>query len=78
MRGEEGIAFKGIISEGFPYQNIAKEYEKREHQPYQYLQNLTISREWIFISEISSTVNIPVLRKDFIVTSIRFMNQDRC
>lgn len=74
----EGISFicevkkaspsKGIISEGFPYQNIAKEYEEAGASAISVLTEPDYFKGMDFhLGEISGTVNIPVLRKDFIV-----------
>lgn len=59
---------KGVIAEDFPYQNIAKEYENAGADAIsvltepQYFQGSDR-----YLTEISSLVNIPVLRKDFTV-----------
>ena len=75
---EDGVSFicevkkaspsKGIISEDFPYMQIAKEYEEAGAsaisvltEPYFFLGCDE------YLSEISKNVNIPILRKDFII-----------
>jgi indole-3-glycerol phosphate synthase len=58
---------KGIISEDFPYLDIAKEYNQIANaisvltEPYFFKGSDKI------LSEVKSVVNIPVLRKDFII-----------
>ncbi|MBO4797224.1 MAG: indole-3-glycerol phosphate synthase TrpC [Candidatus Methanomethylophilaceae archaeon] len=59
---------KGIISEDFPYLEIAKEYEAAGAscisvltEPSRFLGKID------YLSEISKAVGIPVLRKDFVV-----------
>lgn len=78
--GEEELAFicevkkaspsKGIISEAFPYLQIAQDYEKAGASA---ISVLTEPKFFLgsdsFLSEIKAQVNIPVLRKDFIVDS---------
>lgn len=75
--GKKGISFicevkraspsKGIISDGFPYLEIAKEYNKCADaisvltEPY-FFKGLNS-----YLSDIKKVVNIPVLRKDFIL-----------
>ncbi|WP_330364912.1 indole-3-glycerol phosphate synthase TrpC [Anaerovorax odorimutans] len=61
---------KGVIDENFPYLQIAKEYEEAGAsaisvltEPYWFLGSNQ------YLKEISSLVNIPVLRKDFTVDS---------
>lgn len=59
---------KGILSETFPYLDIAKEYEEAGADAISVLTEpdyfLGADR---YLTEISSAVRIPVLRKDFIV-----------
>lgn len=60
---------KGIIAEGFPYLDIAKDYEAAGASAISVL----TEPEWFkgdlkYLKEISSAVNIPVLRKDFTVS----------
>jgi len=59
---------KGIISESFPYLQIAQEYEKAGASA---ISVLTEPKFFLgsnsFLSEIKNRVNIPVLRKDFII-----------
>lgn len=59
---------KGVIAENFPYLDIAKEYESVGAtaiscltEPYYFLGQDT------YLEEITNTVSIPVLRKDFFV-----------
>ena len=58
---------KGIISKDFPYLNIAKEYNQIANaisvltEPYFFKGSDKI------LSEVKSVVNVPVLRKDFII-----------
>ncbi len=63
---------KGIIAENFPYLEIAKEYEKAGAnaisvltEPDFFLGNIN------YLNEISKTVTIPLLRKDFIIDEIQ-------
>lgn len=75
---ENGVSFicevkkaspsKGIISEDFPYMQIAKEYEKAGAsaisvltEPYFFLGHDE------YLSKISKNVKIPILRKDFMI-----------
>lgn len=77
LRGED-IAFicevkkaspsKGLIAADFPYINIAKDYEEAGAsaiscltEPFYFMGSDT------YLKEISNTVSIPVLRKDFVV-----------
>ena len=58
---------KGIIAEDFPYLEIAKDYEAAGASAISVL----TEPEWFkgdlkYLKEISSAVNIPVLRKDFV------------
>ena len=59
---------KGIISEEFPYLTIAKEYEKAGAAA---ISVLTEEDYFLgslkYLKEISENVNIPVLRKDFVI-----------
>lgn len=59
---------KGVIAEDFPYLKIAKEYEKAGADA---VSVLTEPTEFLgkddYLSKISQTVNIPCLRKDFII-----------
>lgn len=59
---------KGIISESFDYMKIAKDYEKAEAdaiscltEPYYFMGSDN------YLKEVKGIVNIPVLRKDFII-----------
>ena len=76
--GQEGISFiceckkaspsKGIISEAFPYLEIAKEYERAGASAVSVL----TEPKWFlgkdrYLTEISKAVKIPCLRKDFTV-----------
>ncbi|WP_288884869.1 indole-3-glycerol phosphate synthase TrpC [uncultured Eubacterium sp.] len=59
---------KGIIAEDFPYVDIAKEYEKAGADCISVL----TEPKWFlgkdeYLTEIKSEVNIPLLRKDFVV-----------
>jgi indole-3-glycerol phosphate synthase len=59
---------KGIIAEQFPYLDIAMDYEKAGADAISVL----TEPKWFlgrdeYLSEISSVVNIPCLRKDFVV-----------
>ena len=61
---------KGIIAEDFPYLDIAKDYEAAGASAISVL----TEPEWFkgdlkYLKEISSAVNIPVLRKDFTVSA---------
>ena len=75
---EDGISFiceckraspsKGMISEDFPYLDIAKEYEAAGASAISVLTEPTMFLgERRFLKEISDSVGIPCLRKDFIV-----------
>ncbi len=59
---------KGIIVENFPYIDIAKEYEQAGAAAISVLTepNFFMGKDK-YLQEISSIVNIPVLRKDFII-----------
>ncbi|MDA8220831.1 indole-3-glycerol phosphate synthase TrpC [Desulfosporosinus sp.] len=61
---------KGIISESFPYLKIAQEYESAGANA---ISVLTEPKFFLgsdrYLSEIKAQVNIPVLRKDFIIDS---------
>lgn len=59
---------KGVIAEHFPYLKIAKEYEKAGANAISVLTEPHFfmgSNE--YLSEIKKVVNIPILRKDFII-----------
>ena len=61
---------KGLIAEEFPYLDIAKDYEAADASAISVL----TEPEWFkgdlrYLSEISSEVKIPTLRKDFTVSS---------
>ena len=59
---------KGIIAEEFPYLEIAKEYEKSGANAISVLtEPYFLKGEDKFLKEIASEVNIPVLRKDFVI-----------
>lgn len=59
---------KGLISPKFPYLNIAREYENADADA---ISVLTEPTQFLgadnYLSEIASEVNLPCLRKDFIV-----------
>lgn len=61
---------KGIIAEEFPYIEIAKEYEKAGASC---ISVLTEPQYFLgdnqYLEEISRQVNVPILRKDFIIDS---------
>jgi indole-3-glycerol phosphate synthase len=61
---------KGIIAENFPYLDIAKEYEAAGASA---ISVLTEPEYFLgsdrYLQEIAAKINIPVLRKDFIVDS---------
>ena len=76
----EGLAFiceikkaspsKGILSEDFPYIDIAKEYEDAGVSAISVLTEPKYFKgSDKYLSEIADTVSIPLLRKDFIVDS---------
>lgn len=78
LKKENGIKFiaevkkaspsAGIISEDFNYLNIAKEYEACGASAISVLTDKEFFRGDIkYLSEIKKTVNLPVLRKDFII-----------
>lgn len=63
---------KGIIAQDFPYIEIAKDYETAGAnavsvltEPYFFLGSIE------YLKEIAQTVNIPVLRKDFIIDELQ-------
>lgn len=59
---------KGIIAEHFPYLDIAKEYEVAGAAAISVLTEPDFFKgDKKYLQEISSTVKIPVLRKDFII-----------
>lgn len=59
---------KGIISEHFPYLDIAKEYEVAGAAAISVLTEPDFFKgDKKYLQEIASTVKIPVLRKDFII-----------
>lgn len=59
---------KGIIAEDFPYMEIAKDYEKSGAAAISVLtEPFWFKGDDRYVKEISSNVNIPVLRKDFTV-----------
>lgn len=59
---------KGLIAEDFPYQDIAKEYENIGAQCISVLTEPDFFKGDIqYIDDISHIVNIPLLRKDFII-----------
>ncbi|GAB6180868.1 indole-3-glycerol phosphate synthase TrpC [Desulfotomaculum defluvii] len=61
---------KGVIAESFPYLQIAQEYEKVGASA---ISVLTEPKFFLgkdsYLSEIKACVNIPILRKDFIIDS---------
>lgn len=76
--GKEGLCFicevkkaspsKGMITENFPYLEIAQEYEKAGADCISVLTETEYFKgEDRFLAEISREVSIPVLRKDFII-----------
>lgn len=78
LKNKDGISFicevkkaspsKGIISENFPYQDIALEYEKAGAAAISVLTEPEyFMGKDIYLSQICNVVNIPVLRKDFII-----------
>ena len=59
---------KGIISEDFPYLDIAKDYEKAGADCISVLTETDYFKgEDRFLKEINDTVQIPTIRKDFII-----------
>lgn len=59
---------KGIIAEHFPYLNIAREYEMAGAAAISVLTEPDFFKgDKRYLQEISNTVKIPVLRKDFII-----------
>ena len=59
---------KGIISENFPYLDIAKEYEEAGADAISVLtEPFYFEGKDIFLEEIAKKVKIPVLRKDFVI-----------
>ena len=59
---------KGIIAEDFPYLNIAKEYEQAGADAISVLtEPKFFLGHYSYLSEIRDKVNIPLLRKDFII-----------
>lgn len=75
---EEGISFicevkkaspsKGIIAENFPYVDIAKDYEKAGASCISVLTEPDYFKgDKKYLKEISESVNIPLIRKDFII-----------
>ena len=59
---------KGIISEDFPYLDIAKEYEEAGADAISVLtEPFYFEGKDIFLEEIAKKVKIPVLRKDFVI-----------
>ena len=59
---------KGIIVEEFPYTEIAQEYEKAGATAISVLTEPNFFKgNDIFLKDVADTVNIPVLRKDFII-----------
>ncbi len=63
---------KGIISEDFPYLTVAREYEKANADAISVLTEPDFFLGDInYLKEIAQTVNIPVLRKDFIIDEIQ-------
>ncbi len=60
---------KGVIAENFPYLQIAKDYEKAGASAISCLtEPFWFKGSDEILSEITSTVNIPVLRKDFTIS----------
>lgn len=60
---------KGVIAENFPYLQIAKDYEKAGASAISCLtEPFWFKGSNEILSEITSTVNIPVLRKDFTIS----------
>ena len=61
---------KGVISEDFPYLNIAKEYETAGAAAISVLtEPFYFEGNDRYLQEIAKTVSIPLLRKDFVVDS---------
>lgn len=59
---------KGVITDDFPYQTIASEYERAGADAISVLTEPEYFKGYDrYLSEISSLVNIPVLRKDFTI-----------
>ena len=59
---------KGVIVEDFPYTDIAQEYEKAGASAISVLTEPHFFKgNDLFLKEVADTVNIPVLRKDFII-----------
>ena len=59
---------KGVIVEDFPYIDIAQEYEKAGASAISVLTEPHFFKgNDLFLKEVAHTVNIPVLRKDFII-----------
>lgn len=69
---------KGIIAEDFPYLNIAKEYEQAGADAISVLTEpeFFLGRDE-YLSEISRTVRIPILRKDFIIDEYQIYEAKR-
>ncbi|MDR0223165.1 MAG: indole-3-glycerol phosphate synthase TrpC [Oscillospiraceae bacterium] len=65
---KKGSPSKGVIVEDFPYVEIAKEYEAAGADAISVLtEPFFFLGKNEYLAEISKTVNIPVLRKDFII-----------
>lgn len=75
---QEGIGFicevkkaspsKGVIAEDFPYVEIAKEYEKAGASAISVLtEPIFFQGSLEFLKEIRAQVNVPLLRKDFVI-----------
>lgn len=63
---------KGIIASDFPYLNIAKEYENAGADAISVLTEPDFFLGDIkYLTEISKTVKIPILRKDFIIDELQ-------
>ncbi len=63
---------KGIIAEKFPYVEIAKEYETAGADAISVLTEPDFFQGGItYLEKIASSVNIPALRKDFIIDEIQ-------
>ena len=61
---------KGIISEDFPFEEIAKEYERAGASAISCLtEPKWFKGDIAYLRKVASEVEIPVLRKDFIVSS---------
>lgn len=68
MRGQKSVPVKGNYRRGFPYVQIAKDYENAGASAISVLtEPKWFKGENAFLEEISKNVSIPLLRKDFTV-----------